>query len=280
MSIKRVRELAAAALVATSASVTVVASAGPASAAPPVALPTPHAEFDYQIGTPYTPPTGVRVISRDHTKDPAAGLYNICYVNAFQTQKGARGQWDADLLLRDENGKVIEDPEWEGEAILDLREDGKRKRIAAKVNGWIDTCAAKGFQGVEPDNYDSYGRSRGLFTAVQAQEYIRLLSAHAHDRGLAIAQKNTSELAGAARQNGLDFAVAEECGAWGECDVYANAFNDHVVVIEYSADGLNKVCDGYGGRPGFKDRLSIVRRDKSVTAPGNGEYVRTTCSSR
>lgn len=112
---------------------------------------------------------------------------------------------------------------WAGEAILDLREDGKRKRIAAKVNGWIDICAAKGFQGVEPDNYDSYERSRGRFSTREAQLFIQLLSAHAHDKGLAIAQKNTSDLLVAARKNGLDFAVAEECGQFGECDKKVSA---------------------------------------------------------
>ncbi|MEU7219624.1 endo alpha-1,4 polygalactosaminidase [Nocardia iowensis] len=271
MSINHVRVSAATGLVVACVSVILLASAGSTSAAPPVALPTPHAEFDYQIGAPYTPPPGVSVISRDYTKEPVPGVYNICYVNAFQTQKGAQGQWDPDLLLRNENGDVIEDEEWGGEAILDLREDGKRKRIAAKVNGWIDICAAKGFQGVEPDNYDSYERSQGLFSTNEAQLFIQLLSAHAHDKGLAIAQKNTSDLLGAARKNGLDFAVAEECGQFGECDKYAAAFNDHVVVIEYSAKGLADACAD------FKDRLSIVRRDKMVTAPNSGEYIRETC---
>ncbi|MFI6044274.1 endo alpha-1,4 polygalactosaminidase [Nocardia sp. NPDC051321] len=271
MSINRVRKSAATALAIACVSIVLLASAGPASAAPPVVLPTPHAEFDYQIGAPYTPPPGVSVISRDYTTEPVPGVYNICYVNAFQTQPGAQGQWDPDLLLRNENGDVIEDGGWKGEAILDLREDGKRKRIADKVNGWIDMCAAKGFQGVEPDNYDSYERSQGLFSTNEAQLFIQLLSAHAHDKGLAIAQKNTSDLLGAARKNGLDFAVAEECGQHGECDKYAAAFNDHVVVIEYTAEGLANACAN------FKDRLSIVRRDKMVTAPNSGEYVRETC---
>lgn len=271
MSINRVRESSATALAIAGVSIILSASAGPASAAPPVAVPPPHAEFDYQIGAPYAPAPGVGVISRDYTKDPLPGVYNICYVNAFQTQQGAQGQWDPDLLLRNENGEVIEDGGWAGEAILDLREDGKRKRIAAKVNGWIDICAAKGFQGVEPDNYDSYERSQDLFSANEAQLLIQLLSAHAHDKGLAIAQKNTSDLLGAARKNGLDFAVAEECGQFGECDKYASAFNDHVVVVEYTAKGLADACAG------FKDRLSIVRRDKLVTAPDSGEYVRETC---
>src|SRR5436309_12439108 len=74
-----------------------------------VVTPPAHAGFDYQIGSAYTPPSGVKVVSRDHDASPAAGLYNICYVNAFQAQTGAEGDWDADLLLRDSSGKVVKD---------------------------------------------------------------------------------------------------------------------------------------------------------------------------
>ncbi|WP_433257717.1 endo alpha-1,4 polygalactosaminidase [Streptosporangium sp. CA-135522] len=235
-----------------------------------VALPPAHAGFDYQIGGAYTPPAGVRVVSRDHGASPAGGLYNICYVNAFQVQPGAEREWDSDLLLRDANGDVVVDEDW-GEALLDLRTTAKQQRIAAKVNGWIDGCKAKGFQAIEPDNYDSYDRSHGLVSKANAQAYIRLLSAHAHAQGLAIAQKNTVELAGSRQQNGLDFAIAEECGAYTECGDYTAAFGNNVIVIEYTARGLSKACSGWGGR------LSIVRRDVDVSPKGTSGYVRQTC---
>jgi hypothetical protein len=235
-----------------------------------VATPPVHAGFDYQIGGPYPPAAGVRVVSRDHDASPAAGLYNICYVNAFQAQSGAEGSWDADLLLRDGNGEVVEDPNW-NEALLDLRTADKRTRVAAKVDAWIDQCASKGFSGVEPDNFDSYTRSHQLLTADQAQAYIRLLSAHAHSRGLAIGQKNTAELAGNASTNGLDFAVAEECAEYDECGAYASAFANRVEVIEYTDGGLSKACAKWGST------LSVVERDVDVTAPGTDSYVRRTC---
>ncbi|MFF2846240.1 endo alpha-1,4 polygalactosaminidase [Streptomyces sp. NPDC058001] len=241
-----------------------------ASGTASVSLPPVHAGFDYQIGGAYTPPSGVKVVSRDHEASPAAGLYNICYVNAFQAQPGAEADWDADLLLRDAKGKVVYDGDW-GEALLDLRTADKRQRVAAKVGGWIDSCAAKGFQAVEPDNYDSYDRSKGLLTKAQAKSYITLLSARAHDKGLAIAQKNAAELAGAHAQTGLDFAVAEECGTWDECDMYTAAYGDHVVVIEYTNKGLAAACSGWG------DRLSVVQRDLDVSPAGSAGYVRRTC---
>lgn len=201
---------------------------------------------------------------------PAPGLYNICYVNAFQAQPGAEGDWDDDLLLRDANGDVVYDTDW-GEAFLDIRTAGKRERIAEQVGTWIDGCADKGFQAVEPDNYDSYTRAGDLLDAADAQGLIKLLAERAHADGLAIGQKNTVELAPNRKANGLDFAVAEECGEWDECGDYTDAFGDRVIVIEYTAKGLSKACAGFG------DELSIVRRDLDVSPKGSSGYVRETC---
>ncbi|WSZ86855.1 endo alpha-1,4 polygalactosaminidase [Streptomyces sp. NBC_00859] len=249
---------------------TLAAGSASQAGAATVALPPVHAGFDYQIGGAYTPPAGVQVVSRDRSDSPAPGLYNICYVNAFQVQPGEEGQWPSDLLLRDANGNVVEDPDW-GEALLDISTAAKRDRVAAKVNGWIDGCASKGFNAIEPDNYDSYTRSKGLLTSSNAKAFITLLSAHAHSRNLAIGQKNTVPLAGSRTQTGLDFAVAEECGRYDECGDYTAAFGDHVIVIEYDSEGLQKACAGWGSR------LSIVRRDVDVSTPGTGGYVRKTC---
>lgn len=81
------------------------ASGSAATAAPEVVPPAANVTFDYQIGGAYTPPAGVGAVSRDRGDDPADGLYNVCYVNAFQTQPDALGWWEKnnpDLLLRDE----------------------------------------------------------------------------------------------------------------------------------------------------------------------------------
>ncbi|MFJ5293273.1 endo alpha-1,4 polygalactosaminidase [Streptomyces sp. NPDC088348] len=269
LSLSSVRRATAVAAVTAAAAVPLLAPSGAAAASSP-ALPPVHAGFDYQIGGAYTPPSGVKVVSRDHEAAPAAGLYNICYVNAFQAQPGAEKDWDSDLLLRNANGDVVYDKNW-GEALLDLRTADKRSRVAKKVDGWIDGCADKGFQAVEPDNYDSYTRSSKLLSAANAEAYITLLSQHAHDRGLAIAQKNTSQLSGARAKTGLDFAIAEECGTWDECGDYTDAFGSNVIVIEYTDKGLSKACTGWG------DQLSVVERDLDVSPSGSKGYVRKTC---
>ncbi|MFJ8934600.1 endo alpha-1,4 polygalactosaminidase [Streptomyces sp. NPDC102365] len=234
-----------------------------------VRLPPVPDGFDYQIGGAYTPPSGVRIVARDRGDDPARGLYNICYVNAFQAQPDEQDDWPDDLLLRDGKDEVVIDADWD-EALLDIGTPAKRERVADRVDQWIDGCADKGFDAVEPDNYDSYTRSDGLLNADDAVSFIKLLSQRAHARGLAIAQKNTVELADRRTRAGLDFAVVEECGAYDECGAYADAFDDRVVVVEYTDKGFEKALDGFG------DRLSVVRRDVQVSTPDSDDYVRET----
>ncbi|PSM37390.1 hypothetical protein C6Y14_42510 [Streptomyces dioscori] len=235
----------------------------------PVRLPPVPDGFDYQIGGAYPPPSSVGIVARDRTADPARGLYNICYVNAFQAQPDEQDDWPDDLLLRDKEGEVVIDADWD-EALLDIGTPAKRKRVAARVDQWIDGCADKGFDAVEPDNYDSYTRSDGLLDPDDAVSFIKLLSQRAHAQGLAIAQKNTVELADRRNRAGLDFAVVEECGAYDECGAYADAFDDKVVVVEYTDKGMKKALAGFG------DRLSIVRRDLQVSIPDSDDYIRET----
>ncbi|WP_413757629.1 endo alpha-1,4 polygalactosaminidase [Streptomyces sp. MMBL 11-3] len=261
--------LVSAGTTATAATTTTVAGTATTTTAAAAVTPPPvNADFDYQIGAPYTPASGVKVVSRDHTASPAAGLYNICYVNAFQAQPGTESEW-GDLLLRDAQGKVVYDPDWD-EAFLDIRTAAKRQRIADKVNAWTDDCAAKGFNAVEPDNLDSFTRT-SLISEANAKAFVKLLSAHAHDKGLAIAQKNTPQLSTSRSETGLDFAVAEECGEWEECGDYTEGYGDNVIAIEYKKAAFDAACTQWG------KRLSIVLRDVYVTAPGSGTYVRKSC---
>jgi hypothetical protein len=51
-----------------------------------------------------------------------------------------------------------------------------------------------------------------------------------------------------------DFAVAEECNRWGECDDYRTVYGDRVFVIEYRQQDFDAGCSAYPG-------LSIVLRD-------------------
>lgn len=54
---------------------------------------------------------------------------------------------------------------------------------------------------------------------------------------------------------GFDFAVAEECGRWNECQAYASAYAERVLVVEYRDQNFTRACDHWGST------LSIVRRN-------------------
>ncbi|BCJ34304.1 hypothetical protein Athai_18070 [Actinocatenispora thailandica] len=252
---------------------TLVAAGVPAGGVPDVVAPPGNAGVDYQLGAPYPPPSGVRVVSRDRSARPAPGVYTICYVNAYQTQPGELGWWRAhhdDLLLHDADGNEVVDPDW-GEVLLDTSTAAKRATLAAVVGRWMHGCARDGFRAVEPDNLDSWTRSRRLLDRSDALAYAGLLIARAHADGLAIGQKNTAEVSAAGRRAGFDFAVAEECAEYGECGDYTAVYGDEVFVIEYDRAGFVRACRTVG------ERLSVVLRDREVTAPGSASYVHDAC---
>lgn len=247
------------------------ANAGPKTAA--ITPPPANATFDYQIGGAYPPPSGVTVVSRDRTADPTPDTYSICYVNAYQTQPDEFGWWQDnhdDLLLRDSNGDYVVDGEW-GETLLDTSTAAKRAALATIVDDWIDGCAEDGFRAVEPDNLDSWTRSDDLLSRADALSYARLLTTHAHQRGLAIAQKNTAQVADVGRDTGFDFAVAEECADYSECDRYTAAYGDQVIVIEYDRANFTLACTDWS------ERLSVVLRDRPVSTPDSDTYVYDAC---
>ncbi|MEU9187909.1 endo alpha-1,4 polygalactosaminidase [Streptomyces sp. NPDC048484] len=242
-------------------------------AAPKVVLPTANATFDYQIGGAYTPAKGVTAVSRDRSAKPATGLYNVCYVNAFQTQPDALDWWQdkhPDLILRDKNGDPVIDEDWD-EALLDTSTADKRTRLTNVVGAWVDGCATSGFQAVEPDNLDSYERSGGRLTKAHNAAFAKLLADRAHAKGLAIGQKNTADMVSDSTKIGFDFAVAEECGRYNECGDYAKAYANRVFVIEYEDNGFQRACTDFGSK------LGIVQRDVDVSPRGSSGYAFKTC---
>ncbi len=251
------------------------------------APPPANAKFDYQIGGDYPLPDGVSVVSRDwFSGSSPAGAYGICYVNAFQTQADEpdtdrpdeRSNWPAHLVL----SALGDDPNWGGEYLIDISTATKRTEAAAWVSPMIQTCAAKGFKGVEFDNLDSWTRFDGTpvarqvpFGRPEAVAYAALLVADAHANSLAAAQKNTVELTPeeAHGQIGFDFAIAEECGRWRECGGYRALYGNLVFVIEYRAKDFKKDC----GKKKLRKSLSIVLRDIDVSMPGSRSYVYRAC---
>ena len=187
-----------------------------------------------------------------------------------------RSNWPADLVL----SRLGDDPNWGGEYLIDISTAADRERAAAWVAPMVRTCREKGFEAVEFDNLDSWTRFDGTpvadrvpFGRADAVAYAELLVDLAHGQGLAAAQKNTVQLPRRVSRGriGFDFAIAEECGRWRECQAYRDVYGDHVIVIEYRPKDLRRTCRQHG------DALSVVLRDVLVTKPGSPTYRYARC---
>lgn len=233
------------------------------------------APFDYQIGGAYPPPAGVQIVSRDRAARPAPGLYNICYVNAFQAQTAEVRWWQRNhpnLLLRNSGGRLVIDHNW-NEPLLDTATATKRRALAGIVGRWFDGCAAKGFQAIEPDNLDSYQRSGGRLTLADNLAFVALLIRRAHADGLAIGQKNLAEEAAPVHALGADFAIAEQCQQYQECGSYTHVYGHRLIDIEYARAPFLQACRLHAGQ------YSIVLRDLNVAPAGTRGYVDARCSA-
>ncbi len=245
---------------------------GPDGTPAGVVLPPVDGALDYQLGGAYAPPSGVTIVSRDRNAPIASGLYNVCYVNGFQIQPDEVAFWTGmhpDLILRDGGGNAVIDTEW-NEMLIDVSTPAKRAAVGDIVASWIDGCKQAGYDAIEIDNLDSFSRSVGLLTADDAVAAMQLMSGAAHGNGLAIAQKNSVELASRKGELGTDFAVAEECNEFSECQAYRDVYDDHVLVIEYKRAAFDTGCAAF-------PTLSIVLRDLDLVPAGAAAYVFDGC---
>ncbi|MER7078991.1 Glycoside-hydrolase family GH114 [Saccharopolyspora kobensis] len=231
------------------------------------------AAVDYQLGGAYPPPDGVGLVVRDSTAQPAAGIFNVCYVNGFQTQPAEREVWlrdRRDLVLFEGGGPVV-DEDWPDELLLDTSTPDKRRRLAEIRGRTIESCAAAGFDAVEIDNLDSYTRSDGALTAEDNLAFAADLARIAHHAGLLIGQKNAADLTG---RVGFDFAVAEECLQHDECADYAAAYGDRVIDVEYT-DNLAEPPEQTCARQD-RPRATVIR-DRDLVPPGDEEHFYHQC---
>jgi hypothetical protein len=249
---------------------------GALAAAVAVLPPPVHALFSYQIGGSFKPETGVGIVDRDRHDAAAVGAYNVCYVNAFQSQADEHRWWLAHhrSLLLFRHGRAVNDGEWK-EQLLDTSTSRKRAALGRIIGGWMTGCARAGFNAVEPDNLDSWSRSQHALSVHDNLAFAARLIKRAHSLGLAIAQKNAAEISATGRRIGFDFAIAEECQAYSECDSYTRVYGSNVIEIEYPDNG---------GRAGFSaacrdrgDTISIVYRDRGVLPAGQKGHVEQQC---
>jgi Glycoside-hydrolase family GH114 len=89
---------------------------------------------------------------------------------------------------------------------------------------------------------------------------------------MAVGQKNTVDVSSAqASKVGFDFAIAEECARYNECERYTRVHGDHVISVEYRRADFEEACSVIG------DRVSVVLRDRNVSRPGGASYVYDAC---
>ncbi|MBV9487307.1 MAG: endo alpha-1,4 polygalactosaminidase, partial [Frankiaceae bacterium] len=123
-------------------------------------------------------------------------------------------------------------------------------------------------------NLDSNTRSHHLLTQADDFAFAKVLIAHAHQIGLAIAQKNSAGHTKEGSQIGFDFAIAEECQVYNECQRYTKHYGDLVYEVEYTDNPLKyykKSCTLRG------DQISVILRDRDVTPRGNEHYHYEAC---
>lgn len=272
MGLVRLRSRMLAALLVAGAVLTTLTPSSAAASSRHVVLPPVAGVFDYQIGGAYRPANDVAIVDRDRSDSPAPGRYSICYVNAFQTQAGEDHFWlsrHPKLLLR-RGGRLVQDPDWPGEYILDTSSPARRSALARIVGSWIDGCARKGFDALEPDNLDSWTRAGGKLTEADDLAFATLLVRRAHADGLAVAQKNAAQASRLGRTKvGFDFAIAEECSEYAECSAYTRWYGRHVIEIEYTDNPIaayRRACRAHAGR------WSIILRDRDVVPRGQPGY--------
>jgi len=141
----------------------------------------------------------------------ADGRRVICYFSAgsYEAFREDAGEFDPDADLGNPL-EVFDDERW-----LDVRSDNVRRIMLQR----LDLAAARGCDGVEPDNVDGYDNDPGFdFTEADQVAFNRFLADAAHDRGLAVGLKNDLPQI-PALVDSFDFSVNEQCHEYDECDL-------------------------------------------------------------
>jgi hypothetical protein len=139
----------------------------------------------------------------------AKGAKVICYMEAgaWENFRPDSASFPAEVL-----GNVYSG--YPNERWLDIRRIDK---IGPILKARLDQCKAKGFDGVEFDNMDSYVANTGFPLSAQDQINFNLfLAREAHARGLLAGLKNDLEQV-PALVSSFEFSVNEQCFEYNEC---------------------------------------------------------------
>ena len=180
----------------------------------------------------------------------AQGKKVICYISAGTYEPGRPDSGQ----LAPYGGSDVSG--WPGEKWLDVRQQGVRDIMAARIK----MCADKGFDGLEPDNVDGYSNASGFpLTAADQLSYNRFLANTAHAAGLAIFQKNDGAQAPELEPS-FDGVVSEECNQYGECGAFSPYLQNGKPVLnaEYGSSMSFCAADNAKGIMGARYDLGLA----------------------
>jgi hypothetical protein len=146
------------------------------------------------------------VIDQLHAK----GRKVICYISvgSYEDWRPDIGQFPPEVLGNDYDG-------WAGEKWLDIR---RIDLLAPIMRSRLDLCKAKGFDAVEPDNMEIYTNDTGFpLTYGDQLKFALWLADEAHQRGLAIGQKNAADQI-SDLVDVYDFAITEDYFYYGDAE--------------------------------------------------------------
>jgi len=172
------------------------------------------------------PQNGKEAVAYAHS----LGAKVVCYTSVGW----AVYQEDADQFPRDAMGKVMED--WPDERWGDPR----KPSLKAFLGKRMEACRSFGADAVELDNMDTESNKEENGIKITKQENIEAmieLAQMAHDRGLAIMQKNSGEMA-KELEPFFDGIYIESCNhyRYKECGMYMDAYGGKgkpIIMLEY-----------------------------------------------
>ena len=163
----------------------------------------------------------------------ANGKKIICYLSAgsFENWRQDAGKFPAVVKGKNLDG-------WAGEKWLDIR---RLDILMPIMEDRMDIAVHKGCDAVDPDNVDGYTNRTGFPLTYQHQiTYNKAIMQAARARGLAVSLKNDLDQIKDLLPY-FDFAVNEECFAYGECGLLKPAIDagKPVFNIEYTGSTTN-----------------------------------------
>ena len=158
----------------------------------------------------------------------ASGKNVICYISvgSWEDWRPDAGDFPSEVIGNDYEG-------WKGEKWLDIRQIDLLTPI---MRARLDLCAAKGFDGVEPDNMNLHWNDTGFGISYKDQLVYNIwLAEEAHARGLSIGMKNNEDQVEDLLPY-FDWMIAESCftGEWCQDLIPFVDAGKPVLAIEYT----------------------------------------------